>query len=122
MNWVSTKEKLPNIDTSEQWNTDHKITKEVLCLTKEYGYRFGRYFHLAGFWTVNGVTSSNGVEVEYWAELSSPLDKPIILTKEDEISLYEKFLDDFCDKEGILKPCNPDAIFNWFAWKLWRRK
>ena len=51
--------------------------------------------------------------------------KPVLavrcnLSKDDEIALYEKFLDEFTDKDGLMKPCNPDAIFNWFGWKLWR--
>ena len=44
------------------------------------------------------------------------------LSKDDEIGLYEKFLDEFTDKEGLMKPCNPDAIFNLFGWQLWRSK
>jgi hypothetical protein len=44
------------------------------------------------------------------------------LSKDEEIALYEKFLDEFTDKEGLMKPCNPDAIFNWFGWQLWRSK
>ena len=44
------------------------------------------------------------------------------LSKNDEIGLYEKFLDEFTDKERLMKPCNPDAIFNWFGWQLWRSK
>lgn len=51
--------------------------------------------------------------------------KPVLevrcnLSKDDEIGFYEKFLDEFTDKDGLMKPCNPDAIFNWFGWKLWR--
>ena len=41
-------------------------------------------------------------------------------SKDKEIGLYEKFLDSFTDKEGIMKPCNPDAIFNFFANNVWR--
>ncbi len=44
------------------------------------------------------------------------------LSKDQEIALYERFLDEFTDKDGLMKPCNPDAIFNWFGWKLWRSK
>lgn len=44
------------------------------------------------------------------------------LSKDEEVALYEKFLDEFTDKEGLMKPCNPDAIFNWFGWQLWRSK
>lgn len=41
-------------------------------------------------------------------------------SKDKEIGLYEKFLDSFTDEEGIMKPCNPDAIFNFFANNVWR--
>lgn len=41
-------------------------------------------------------------------------------SKDKEIGLYEKFLDSFTDKDGIMKPCNPDAIFNFFANNVWR--
>lgn len=44
------------------------------------------------------------------------------LSKDGEIALYERFIDEFTDKEGLMKPCNPDAIFNWFGWQLWRSK
>ncbi|MFY7733578.1 MAG: hypothetical protein ACOVSR_08850 [Bacteroidia bacterium] len=42
------------------------------------------------------------------------------LSKDAEIGLYEKYLDEFTDKDGRLVKCNPDAIFNWFEWQLWR--
>ncbi len=53
--------------------------------------------------------------------------KPVLavrcnLSKDDEIGLYEKFLDEFTDKDGVMKPCNPDALFNWFGWQLWRSR
>ena len=44
------------------------------------------------------------------------------LSNDDEIGLYEKFLDEFTDKDGVMKPCNPDAVFNWFGWQLWRSR
>ena len=72
MRWVAVSERLPEIDTSNKWNNDNKITKDVLCWSKEWGMRFGRYFYSAGFWTVNGVTSSNGVTVEYWMDVKPP--------------------------------------------------
>ena len=51
-----------------------------------------------------------------------PIESKAKLSKEEKITLYEKFLDDFTDKEGLMKSCNPDAIFNWFAWQLCRTK
>ena len=47
-------------------------------------------------------------------------DKEIENKKSKEIEVYEKFLDSFTDKDGIMKPCNPDAIFNFFANNMWR--
>ena len=73
--WISVDDRLPKIDTSNKWNNDNKITKDVLCYSKEWGMRFGRYFHLAGFWTVNGVTSSKGIDVEFWKEINPPQTK-----------------------------------------------
>lgn len=73
MRWVAVSERLPEIDTSDKWNSDNKITKDVLCWSKEWGMRFGRYFYSAGFWTINGVTSSNGVIVEYWMDVTPPV-------------------------------------------------
>lgn len=72
MRWVAVSERLPEIDTSDKWSNDNKITKDVLCWSKEWGMRFGRYFYSAGFWTINGVTSSNGVIVEYWMDVKPP--------------------------------------------------
>ena len=43
-----------------------------------------------------------------------------IKTNDDEIGLYEHFIDEFTDTEDQMKRCNADAIFNWFANKLWR--
>lgn len=39
---------------------------------------------------------------------------------DDEIGLYERFIDEFTDTEGQMKRCNADGIFNWFANNLWR--
>lgn len=41
-------------------------------------------------------------------------------SKDKEIGLYEKFLDGFTNKDGVMKRCNPDAIFNFFANNVWR--
>ena len=70
--WVAVSERLPEIDHSDKWNSEYKITKDVLCWSKEWGMRFGRYFYSAEFWTINGVTSSNGVTVEYWMAVEPP--------------------------------------------------
>jgi hypothetical protein len=70
--WVATTEKLPAIDESDNWNKEHKISKDVLTYSKEWGMRFGRYFYSAEFWTINGVTSSNEVQVDYWQEVKPP--------------------------------------------------
>jgi hypothetical protein len=70
--WVLASERLPEIDESEGFRFTGKISKDVLCYSKEWGMRFGRYFHLSGFWMINGVTSSDGVVVEYWTDIEKP--------------------------------------------------
>ncbi len=35
MRWVAVNERLPEIDTADKWNNDNKITKDVLCWSKE---------------------------------------------------------------------------------------
>ena len=47
--------------------------------------------------------------------------KLIEVIRDEEVGLYERYLDEFTDAEGKLKPCNPDAIFNWIANKVWRK-
>lgn len=40
------------------------------------------------------------------------------LSIDEEIALYEHYLDEFCDADCKLKSCNPDEIFNWFKNKI----
>jgi hypothetical protein len=42
------------------------------------------------------------------------------ITVDEKIALYERFLEEFVGEDGKLKPCNPDAIFNWFGNNLHR--
>jgi hypothetical protein len=70
--WVATSRKLPDIDQDDNWNKDYQITKDVLTYSKEWGMRFGKYHYMSGNWTIQGVTSSNGVRVDYWQEVKPP--------------------------------------------------
>lgn len=70
--WISVEERLPEVDETDDWNRLNKISKDVMTYSKTWGMRFGRYFHHAGFWTVDNVSSSNGIEVEYWKEITPP--------------------------------------------------
>ena len=72
MNWIKVEDELPKIDESDRWNKETKQSKDVLCYHPDYGLRFGRYYYSAGFWTINGVTSSSGVKVTHWMPLSEP--------------------------------------------------
>lgn len=74
MKWIHVSQ-LPPIDESNEWNKTHQISKDVLCFSKNWGMRFGRYFHLSGRWSIDGVTSSNGVVVENWMEINPPKQK-----------------------------------------------
>jgi len=70
--WISVEERLPEIDEDKDWNKLNKISKDVLAYSKIWGMRFGRYFHHADFWTVDNTSSSNGIKVEYWKEITPP--------------------------------------------------
>jgi len=70
--WVATSERLPEIDQDDKWNSEYKITKDVLTYSKEWGMRFGRYHYPSEHWTVDGVTSSRGVNVDCWALVKPP--------------------------------------------------
>jgi hypothetical protein len=73
MQWIATSERLPEIDTTDIWNNDNKISKDVLCYSSKWGITFGRYFHVAGgFWSLNGITSSDTIIVEYWMDVIPP--------------------------------------------------
>lgn len=72
MRWVSASERMPDIDTSDKWNNDNKITKDVVCWSKEWGRRFGRYYYNSGRWSIDGVLSSNQIVIEYWVDLTNP--------------------------------------------------
>lgn len=70
--WISVEDKLPEVDETDDWNRLNKISKDVMTYSKTWGMRFGRYFYNAAFWTVDNVSSSNGIEVEYWKEITAP--------------------------------------------------
>lgn len=46
----------------------------VLCFSPEWGKRWGWHIRLAGKWSVDGVTSSDGVNVTWWMDVSDPED------------------------------------------------
>lgn len=69
--WVSVNERLPEIDTADKWNEQMGQSIEVWTHS-DFGMRQGRYFHKGAHWSVNGVTSSNGIKVTHWHLLPSP--------------------------------------------------
>lgn len=72
MRWVAVSERLPEIDTSDKWNNDHKVSKAVLCWYDGTPY-FGRYFYLSNNWKLDGFYSIKGVAVEYWMDVMPPV-------------------------------------------------
>lgn len=76
MEWIHATNKLPPIDELDQWDMENKISKYVLTYSKKWGMRFGRYFYNTNNWQINGVTSSEGVNVDYWIEIKEPFINP----------------------------------------------
>lgn len=70
-NWISVETELPPIDEDDNWNKKHGISKDVWTFS-DFGMRKGRYFHNAGFWTVDNVTATNGVKVTHFQFLPKP--------------------------------------------------
>lgn len=69
--WISVEDELPPIDETDDWNRKTQISKDVFTHSK-FGMIRGRYIHTAKFWTVDGVTSSDGIAVTHWQPLPNP--------------------------------------------------
>lgn len=69
--WISVKDKLPDIDGSDKWNADNEISKDVWTYSNFEDKR-GRYYHKSGHWSIEGASSSNGIEVTHWMYLPEP--------------------------------------------------
>lgn len=72
MKWVSVSDDLPPIDTDDAYNEENGISKEVMCFSKQFGLRFGRYYYNSGHWIVDGFISSKGIHNEFWCEIILP--------------------------------------------------
>lgn len=70
--WISVKDRLPEVDEEKVWNKNYRISKDVLCYSKIWGIRVGRYFYEADIWKADGVFCSNGIEVEFWQLIEPP--------------------------------------------------
>src|ERR1700676_4682506 len=66
--WISVNESLPEVDKEDEWNSEHQISKDIWTHSK-YGMRKGRYYHSADHWTIDNVTSSDGIKVTHWIPL-----------------------------------------------------
>jgi len=76
-------------------------------------------------WTdaeIRDYSNSIRILASILSDLNNIQEKQIkeIKNNDDEIGLYESFIDEFTDAGGQIKRCNADGIFNWFANKLWR--
>lgn len=71
--WYKVSEKMPPIG-EDDWRIKVRQSIRVLCYSKEWGKRFGQHHAVVDFWTIEGVTSSNGVAVEQWMDVSDPME------------------------------------------------
>lgn len=71
--WIKASDQLPpKMKNPGEWDVTSGTSETVLTYSKSWGMRFGRYYHEVEYWTVNGVTSSNGIDVEYWMLIEPP--------------------------------------------------
>lgn len=66
--WISVSERLPEVGQSDNWNIGNKISVDVWTFS-EFGMKRGRYYHWVGIWTIDGVSSSNGINITHWMPL-----------------------------------------------------
>ncbi len=74
MKWIPSST-LPLINEADKWCKENRISKDLLCYSKECGKRNGRYYYNTGFWTIDGVHSSDGVKVDYWMDVELPIEQ-----------------------------------------------
>ncbi len=69
--WIKTKDQKPPIDDTDEFSKEYKISIRVLTFG-EFGMRFGQYYYMSDHWNVEMVSSSRGVNVEFWQLIERP--------------------------------------------------
>ena len=71
--WISVKDKLPEIDINDNWNKKTGQSKDVWTYS-DFGMKKGRYFHHGehSIWRIDGASCTNGIEVTHWMPLPQP--------------------------------------------------
>lgn len=64
--WIPVEEELPEVDLTDEWNTEKQISERVLV--KESGIiYFGEYYHESGNWSVPGRLGN--INVTHWRKI-----------------------------------------------------
>lgn len=69
--WIKVTEQLPPANQSNEYDKENNISERVLIYSQEFGIRFGYFYRLSKTWVVEGVRSSNGIEVTHWLPLTT---------------------------------------------------
>lgn len=71
MHWVFAENNPPEIDETDKWNKEDRISKDVLTIS-EYGLKWGRFYHRSGNWSIDGILTGKKIMPQYWAYVVLP--------------------------------------------------
>jgi len=74
IDWLNAETSKPPVDKKADWSNRIKQSVEVLTYSKEFGKRFGRYYHSGEFWAINGVDGFTDIKVTHYAFVNDPED------------------------------------------------
>lgn len=89
MKWIQSEKEKPPVSAIDKWDKEYKISGEVITFS-DFGIRFGKYYHLSDHWSIQGVTSSNGINVTHWMIMpTAPDESPSSSSEEEAIGFAE---------------------------------
>lgn len=73
-NWINVKDELPEINHSDKYDSEHKISVRVIVFVDGYNVSFGKYYYNehCPHWSVEGLLGFDQSKVKYWIPLPSP--------------------------------------------------
>jgi hypothetical protein len=111
---------LPPVDTSDEYKAKFGISKTILTYSREWGMRFGEYYHKNGVWSINGLESCNDTKVEKWTEIDPNEDQQ---PATDQYEYGISYFDDYPCEENrydfdLIKTLNDFGKNGWEVFSL----